>query len=142
MEPLFTMAVKAFLDADADADSDSGLVGQWYWLIQSRVSWMLALETWDAGNWLDLATRQVEVARQLGAALHVKHGLNNLVCAAALMGDLAAAEDFADEARLIADVTGTPRLQYAEMVLAACGSWNLPRGVRVPLSRSVPSGHQ
>jgi DNA-binding CsgD family transcriptional regulator len=113
--PLFTRAVKAFLDPEASAD----LIGQWYWLIQSRVSWMLALETWDARSWLNLAARQVEVARELGAALHVKHGLNNLVCAAAFMGDLAAAEDFAQEARPIAEVTGTPRLQYAEMVLAA-----------------------
>jgi hypothetical protein len=113
--PLFTRAVTAFLNPDAGSDE----VAHWYWLIQSRVSWMLALETWDAGIWRDLAAREVEVARELGAAFHVKHGLNSLVCAAAFLGDLAAAEDLAHEARLIADVTGTPWLQYAEMVLAA-----------------------
>jgi DNA-binding CsgD family transcriptional regulator len=113
--PLFSRAVRAFLDPDPGAE----LIDQWYWLIQSRVSWMLALETWDAASWRHLAAKQVEVARELGAALHLKHGLNNLVCAAALMGDFAAAEDFAHEARVIAEVTGTPRLQYAEMVLAA-----------------------
>ncbi len=113
--PLFADAVKGFLDPDGGSEQ----VGQWYWLVQSRVSWMLALETWDAESWLDLATRQVDIARELGAALHVKHGLNGMVCAAAFMGDLEAAEDYAAEARLIADATGTPRLQYAEMVLAA-----------------------
>jgi DNA-binding CsgD family transcriptional regulator len=113
--PLFTSAVKAFLDPYAGPDQ----LGQWYWLIQSRVSLLMVLETWDAASWRELAARQVEVARDLGAALHVRHGLNNLVCAAAFMGDLDAAEDYAQEARLIADVTGTPRLQYAEMALAA-----------------------
>ena len=113
--PLFAEALKGFLTSNGDSEQ----IDHWYWVIQSRVSWMLALETWDAASWLDLSTRQVEVARELGAVLHVKHGLNNLVCAAAFMGDLDAAENFAEEARLIADATGTARLQYAEMVLAA-----------------------
>jgi hypothetical protein len=90
---------------------------------------MLALETWDAGIWRDLVAREVEVARELGAAFHVKHGLNGLAFAAAFMGDLAAAEDFAHEARLIAEVTGTPLLQYAEMVLAAYRG-NAPEATR------------
>jgi hypothetical protein len=45
--PLFARAVEAFLNPDAGSDQ----AGQWYWLIQARVSWMLALETWDAGIW-------------------------------------------------------------------------------------------
>jgi hypothetical protein len=53
--PLFTRAVEAFLNPDAGSDQ----AVQWYWLIQSRVSWILAFETWDAGAWRDLAAREV-----------------------------------------------------------------------------------
>jgi hypothetical protein len=123
--PLFARAVEEFLTPDVGPDQ----AGQWYWLIQARVSWMLAFETWNAGSWRDLTAREVEVARELGAAFHVKHGLNGLAFAAAFMGDLADAEDFAQEARLIAEATGTPQLQYAEMILAAYRG-NVPEATR------------
>jgi DNA-binding NarL/FixJ family response regulator len=90
---------------------------------------ILGLETWDARSWHDLATRQVAVARELGAALHLQYGLHSLACVTAFMGDLSAAEDFAGEARLIATVTGTPTLPYSELVVAAYRG-NAPQAAR------------
>jgi DNA-binding NarL/FixJ family response regulator len=124
--PLFARAVKAFLDLDVGP----GQVDQWFWLVRSRISpMMLGLETWDARSWHDLAARQVAVARELGAALHLQYGLHSLACVAAFMGELTAAEECASEARLIADVTDTPRLPYSEMVVAAYRG-NAPEATR------------
>jgi DNA-binding CsgD family transcriptional regulator len=124
--PLYSRAVQAFLDLDVG----SSQVEQWFWLVRSRISPMLlGLETWDARSWHDLAVRQVAVARELGAALHLQYGLHSLACVTAFMGDLTAAEELAGEARLIADVTGTPRLPYSEMVVAAYRG-NAPEATR------------
>jgi hypothetical protein len=80
---------------------------------------MIALEVWDAESWYVLADRHVRVARDAGAVVHLQFVLNVLAYSHLLAGELAAAVEEIEEARLITQATGTPRLPFAEMMLAA-----------------------
>jgi hypothetical protein len=55
-------------------DITSDQVNEWFWLVRSRVSMFLALETWDAMSWHDLAAQEVAVARELAAPSWLSRG--------------------------------------------------------------------
>jgi DNA-binding CsgD family transcriptional regulator len=80
---------------------------------------ILALEMWDDDAMHLLAARQVQVARDTGALVHLQFALTFLARSHMLAGDLTAAMLIIDEARLIAEATGNPALVNAPMVLAA-----------------------
>ncbi len=85
----------------------------------SRDSNIVALEMWDDEALHRLAARQVQVARDAGALVHLQFALSFLARSHMLAGDLAAATLTIDEARLIAEATGNPALVNAPMILAA-----------------------
>jgi DNA-binding CsgD family transcriptional regulator len=85
----------------------------------SRDSNIVALEMWDDEALHRLAARQVQVARDAGALVHLQFALSFLARSHMLAGDLTAAALTIDEARLIAEATGNPALVNAPMVLAA-----------------------
>ena len=66
-----------------------------------------------------LAARQVQLARDAGALVHLQFALSFLARSHMLAGDLTAATLTIDEARLIAEATGNPALVNAPMILAA-----------------------
>jgi DNA-binding CsgD family transcriptional regulator len=66
-----------------------------------------------------LAARQVQVARDAGALVHLQFALSFLARSHMLAGELTAAALTIGEADLIAEVTGNPALVNAPMILAA-----------------------
>ncbi len=66
-----------------------------------------------------LAARQVQLARDTGALVHLQFALSFLARSHMLAGELTAATLMLDEARLIAEATGNPALVNAPMILAA-----------------------
>jgi DNA-binding CsgD family transcriptional regulator len=85
----------------------------------SRNSNIVALEMWDDEALHLLAARQVQVARDAGALVHLQFALSFLARSHMLAGELTAATLTIDEARLIAEATGNPALVNAPMILAA-----------------------
>jgi DNA-binding CsgD family transcriptional regulator len=80
---------------------------------------IVALELWDDEAVHLLAARQVQVARDTGALAHLQFALSFLARSHMLAGELTAAALMIDEARLIAEATGTPPHVNAPMILAA-----------------------
>ncbi len=85
----------------------------------SRNGNILALELWDDEALHRLAERQVQVARDAGALVHLQFALSFLARSHMLAGDLTAATLTIDESRSIAEATGNPALVNAPMILAA-----------------------
>jgi DNA-binding CsgD family transcriptional regulator len=85
----------------------------------SRDSNIVALEMWDDEALHRLAARQVQVARDAGALVHLQFALSFLARSHMLAGELTAATLMIDEARSIAEATGNPALVNAPMILAA-----------------------
>ena len=112
--PALRRAVKAVLALEVDGD-----LGRWLWLTGARAGAVAALELWDADAWHALATRQVAVAREMGALVRLQFALQFLARSHLLAGDLAAAAQAVEEDRAIAAATGTEPVAYAEMTLAA-----------------------
>src|SRR5580692_11719625 len=111
--PALTRALGLLVAVDA-----SGEGRRWLGLAGGRAS-MIARELWDFESWHALATRQVEVARDMGALVHLQFALNFLGLHHLLAGELAAAERLIADDRLIAEATGNPPVTYAAMLLAA-----------------------
>ena len=97
----------------------AGDVGRWLWLTGSRAGAMTALELWDADAWHGLATRHVQVARDMGALVVLQFALQFVARSHLLGGDLAAAAEAIAEEYAIAEATGSSPVAYADMTLAA-----------------------
>jgi DNA-binding CsgD family transcriptional regulator len=113
--PVYQRALELLLTMDL-ADED---VGRRLSVSGSRDGNVVALEIWDDEALHRLAARQVQVARDAGALVHLQFALSFLSRSHMLAGDLAAAGAALDEARLIAEATGNPPLVNAPMILAA-----------------------
>jgi DNA-binding CsgD family transcriptional regulator len=109
-------------------------VSRWLSLSSSRDGNMVALELWDDEAVHLLAARQVQVARDSGALVHLEFALSFLARSDMLAGELASAAVLLDEARSIAEVTGNPPLVNAPMILAA---W---RGDEAKASELIEAG--
>jgi DNA-binding CsgD family transcriptional regulator len=94
-------------------------VGSWLSLSSGRNSNIVALEMWDEEALHLLAARQVQVARDTGALVHLQFALSFLARSHMLAGELTAAALMIDEARMIAEATGNPAHVNAPMILAA-----------------------
>jgi DNA-binding CsgD family transcriptional regulator len=114
--PVMTRALEMVLALNAVTDLD---VGDWLWLTGARAGGILALELWDADSWHALAARQVQVAREAGALVHLQFALNFLARTRVLAGELATAADLLEEERLVADATENPPVAYTPIMLAA-----------------------
>jgi DNA-binding CsgD family transcriptional regulator len=113
--PTLARALELLLAIDA-GDED---VGQRLSVSNTRNGNIVALELWDDEALHRLAARQVQVARDAGALVHLQFALSFLARSNMLAGDLTAAALMIDEARLIADATGNAALVNAPMILAA-----------------------
>jgi DNA-binding CsgD family transcriptional regulator len=101
------------------ADVSEEDVGRRLSAASSRDGNIVALEMWDDEALHRLAARQVQVARDAGALVHLQFALSFLARTHMLAGDLTEASLMIDEARLIAEATGNPPLVNAPMILAA-----------------------
>jgi DNA-binding CsgD family transcriptional regulator len=89
------------------------------WLAGARVGSTMAIELWDFESWQVLGARQVRLARNAGALMHLQFAVTVLVAADIIGGELATAAQLVDEDRLIAEATGTRSIGYPAMMLAA-----------------------
>jgi DNA-binding CsgD family transcriptional regulator len=113
--PTLIRALELFLAPDVSTDE----AGRWLRLTGGRAGAMVALELWDVESWHALAARQVQVARDTGALVHLQLALNLLAWTHLVAGELPAAAQQYEEDRLIAEATGNPPVAYHEMTLAA-----------------------
>jgi DNA-binding CsgD family transcriptional regulator len=113
--PTLARALKLLLAIDVRDEDLSRRLS----LSSTRNGNIVALEMWDDDALHRLATRQVQVARDAGALVHLQFALSFLARSHMLAGDLAAATVMIDEARLIAEATRNPALVNAPMILAA-----------------------
>ena len=112
--PTFARALELLLATDDRKD-----VGRRLSVSSTRDSNIVALEMWDDEALHLLAARQVQLARDTGALVHLQFALSFLARSHMLAGELTAATLMLDEARLIAEATGNPALVNAPMILAA-----------------------
>jgi hypothetical protein len=113
--PTLARALELLLAADV-GDEDAG---RRLSVSNTRNGNIVALEMWDDEAVHLLATRQVQLAREAGALVHLQFALSFLARSHMLAGDLTAATVTIDEAGLIAEATGNPPLVNAPMILAA-----------------------
>src|SRR5260221_6094497 len=113
--PSLAQALELLLATDI-ANED---VSRWLSLSSSRDSNIVALELWDDEAIHLLAARQVQVARDTGALVHLQFALSFLARSHMLAGELTAAALLLDEADLIAEASGNPPLVNAPMILTA-----------------------
>ena len=113
--PTLARALELLLAMDVSNED----VGRWLSLSSGRNSNIVALELWDDEALHLLAARQVQVARDTGALVHLQFALSFLARSHMLAGELTAAALMIDEARSIAEATGNPALVNAPMILAA-----------------------
>jgi DNA-binding CsgD family transcriptional regulator len=77
-----------------------------------------AHEVWDDEAWQDLAIRQVQLARDIGALSVLPLALSQRIFVHVYAGELAAAGVLADELKTIKEATGHPLPAYGPMALA------------------------
>ncbi len=113
--PVLARSLELLL-ANGMGDEDAG--GR-HSLSSSRDGNIVALEVWDDEALHRLAVRQVQVARDAGALVHLQFALSFLARSHMLAGALTAATAAIDEAQSIADATGNAALVNGPMILAA-----------------------
>jgi DNA-binding CsgD family transcriptional regulator len=113
--PTLARALELLLAMDVSNED----VGRSLSLSSGRNSNIVALEMWNDEALHRLAARQVQVARDTGALVHLQFALSFLARSHMLAGDLTAATLTIDEAHLIAEATGNAALVNAPMILAA-----------------------
>jgi hypothetical protein len=113
--PTLARSLELLLATDVSGED----VGRRLSLSSSRNSKIVALELWDDESLHRLADRQVQVARDAGALVHLQFALSFLARSHMLAGDLTAATLAIDETRSIAEATGNPAPLNAPMILAA-----------------------
>jgi DNA-binding CsgD family transcriptional regulator len=109
--------------------AEVGDVGRWFWLIGG--SSIVAPELWDPESWQAMAARQVQVAREAGALVHLQGALDFLARTLLRLGEVAGAAPLIEEGRLIAEATGNPPVSAADVILAA---W---RGLEIPAAELI-----
>ena len=101
---------------------------------------MIALEAWDAESLRALVDRQVQFARETGALVEL-YSVNFLAYSHLLAGESDTAAALIEEARLIAQATGSAGFPFAEMMLAAWRGDETQASALVQLTRrQAPAG--
>jgi len=114
--PALTQAFRLLLALDAGADEGR----RWLSLVGGRVGGsLIAMQLWDFESGYALAIRRVQVARDMGALVHLQFALSALGMLHLLAGELNVTERLIDEDRLIAEAAGNPSNTTTAMMLAA-----------------------
>jgi DNA-binding CsgD family transcriptional regulator len=113
--PAMARSLELMLETDVSSDD----LGRGLSISTSRNGNTVALELWDAEALHRLAARQVQVARDAGALVHLQFALSFLARSHLLAGELTVATLVIDESRSISEATGNRPLVNAPMILAA-----------------------
>ena len=89
------------------------------WLHDAVMGVVAAAAVWDMDAWEDIATRQVELARDLGALAGLPTALSGLAMVATWRGEFDRAAALTTQAAAVADATGSRLAPYGAMLLAA-----------------------
>jgi DNA-binding CsgD family transcriptional regulator len=108
--PLLKRAVSAFRGEDISMREQV----RWLW-----VACHAAIVVWDWETWHELATRQVQLARDAGALAVLPMALTSLAAALLWPGDFAAAAALIAEAQTLTEATGSQLPLYSALALAA-----------------------
>jgi DNA-binding CsgD family transcriptional regulator len=109
-EPVLRGAVQRLLSEELPAD---------YWLHWGVLGAVAAAALWDVDGWSAVSTRQVALARELGALSVLPTALNVLALVTTLRGDLEAAAVLVAEHDSIKEATGIQVAPYGAMLLSA-----------------------
>ena len=104
------------------------------WFEHGSFGSQIAIEMWDFEAWRLITTKQVALARELGALAQLQDALNMLAGTCLLSGDLAGTARLMDEERLIAGASGNPPYDYSAAILAA---WQGREAEAMTLTRRV-----
>jgi len=108
--PTLRRAISAFNDADMTTTEEL----RWGWFAQAAASAL-----WDDDTWRAMLTRQVRLAREVGALDQLPIMLAALGTAVAWSGDFAAAAALDAEADAVCEVTGSRAAPFTAMMLAS-----------------------
>ncbi len=108
--PIGQRALRAF--RSEDPTGEDGV--RWLWLATAA-----AADLWDDESWHVLSTRHVELARAAGALGELPLALNSRIVFQLFAGELTSAADLVEEARAVADATGSDLTPYGALALAA-----------------------
>lgn len=107
--PTLKRALAAVLDEDGRPGQDV----RWPWFARR-----VAPDLFDDETWFELATRNVQLARDRGALAVLPLALNYLATIRTFQGDLDAAEALLEEADAIADATANASIGFGKLLLA------------------------
>ncbi|MEV6094963.1 AAA family ATPase [Nocardia sp. NPDC051981] len=107
-------ALRRIVDTFSDTEIDTAERLRWGWFAQATASAL-----WDLGEWRTLLTRQVRLAREVGALDQLPVTLGALGVATAWAGDFQAAATLVTESDTISEATGTQAAQFSAVILAA-----------------------
>lgn len=113
--PVVTRALE--LDLALEARSEEAR--RWLWSTAGNAGGILATELWDFASWDTLTARNVQVAREAGALMQLRHALQFPVTVSIHKGDLATAARLIEEEYVIAGVAGPSSLAIMPMILAS-----------------------
>jgi DNA-binding CsgD family transcriptional regulator len=123
--PLLRPAIERFLAEETSRDD---------WIQWGRSATTAAFAIWDVGSWLDLSSRQVELARASGALTPLVLSLNLHVFGRAYCGDMDGATSLVAEQNAAREATGIAMASYGARLLAAYQG--RPMGVSPALAAS------
>ena len=112
-------ALERALEAVVALKPPAADVGRWLWVTGARAAGLIAMELWDEDVWHELASRQVQVARDAGALGQLQFALNFVGRSQLAAGQLPEVAVLVEEERVIAQAMGNPAVGYEEMLLAA-----------------------
>jgi DNA-binding CsgD family transcriptional regulator len=108
--PLLKEALRAFREEPALPSEEARLL---------RLASWVAADLWDDDTGSQLASRQLELVRDLGALTHISLVLDACAFFRARCGELAAATTLLDEMRAADDATGIPASPYGLLWISA-----------------------
>ena len=112
-------ALRRALDVLVALDAGTSDGRRWLFLAGGRAGITIAMDLCDWESMQTLAAGQAQAARDVGALVQLRTAMIFLAATHIMRGELGAAGRLIGEERLIADVTGTPPVSYAAMMLAA-----------------------
>jgi len=130
--PIVRQALRAFRDGGLSGDEELRLL---------FVAVRAAHDIWDDEGWRELAARQVQLARDVGALIVLPLALNQLIGLHLHAGELTAAASLVEELGTIKEATGNGLPPYGAMALAGWrGDWEASQLIEATINDVTPRG--
>ena len=131
--PIVRQALRAFRDGGLSGDEELRLL---------FVAVRAAHDIWDDEGWQELAARQVQLARDVGALIVLPLALNQLIGLHLHAGELTAAASLVEELGTIKEATGNGLPPYGAMALAGWRGrdWEASQLIEATINDVTPRG--